>query len=83
MLEVEGSLAYYVCHALQGSRYAHLSFEISGATVPVKPQSILHREGRTWRMLVPTWHVSTAIRLRCTGDACDSAFQLAARASET
>ncbi len=35
MLEVEGSLAYYVCHALQGSRYAHLSFEISGATVPV------------------------------------------------
>ncbi len=38
MLEVEGSLAYYVCQALQGSRYAHLAFEISGATVPVSLQ---------------------------------------------
>ncbi len=36
MLEVEGSLAYYVARALQGSRYGHLSFEISGATVPVR-----------------------------------------------
>ena len=43
MLEVEGSLAYYVCHALQGSRYAHLSFEISGATVPVSLHLTLQR----------------------------------------
>lgn len=39
MLEVQASLSYYVCRALQGSRFAAVHFEITGSTVPVRPTS--------------------------------------------